>query len=655
MIGPHWLAPGGATSTPAVVVSFDTETRVNMKDGREFLTLRCWDATVRHRAAAPGDRDVITTWAGETAGELADTLTAAAAITGEAWCFAHNAGFDLTVTSLPMVLCDRGWKPDFVNIGDETCVFIMTGPVGRLVITDSWSWLRCGLKDVGKDVGKRKVRLPDDDDSLEAWHHRCAHDVEILDRAMSQLLGWWDREQQGRFGVTGSACGWRTLRAHIPEREILVGVEQPRTAFERQAIYGGRKEVWQVGRFTGRYVEDWDLTAAHLTVMATQLLPASPIRGNRLSPPPSPVAAPYGLGALCRVEITTRVPCAPLRLGEDVWWPVGTFRTVITTPELEAVLEVADRVVILQAQWYRLTDQLQPWGQWCLGLQGEPDSVVPKVVKRVAKGWGRAVPGRFALRSSQLVREAPATHLGWALETGADLDTGEQMETVTFGGVARTYRKDQDGRDCSPVVLAFVEGYVRAAMLRTIASRPAHTLLQCNTDGWWEVREGRDPAGAGLSVPEPFRAVRKAITRDVTIMGPNHLDSKDDRRLAGVPKDAELRFDGSYAWQDWPGLRWQLQFSRPGEYMRPGREMLLADHYCRRWVLTTGETVPVSCAVDSDGQSVILPWSWTSGRLPLDVLADWQVPALHALRDVLSGVDAAAGEQLPLQPGRREH
>lgn len=650
----HWLRPGGRTTTPRVVVPFDTETQYEIRAGSEVLTLRCWDAIIRHRPAGGAGAGHVDHWDGETPLELAQTLQAASQLTGEAWCFAHNAGFDLTVTSLPMVLQELGWEPDFVNIGDETCVFALKREGAKLLITDTWSWLRCSLETAAKDVGMRKTKLPDQDDSLAAWHHRCHHDVQILDRLLVQLLDWWDEADVGSFGVTGASCGWRTLRARLPEKAVLVGAEQPRTRLEREAIFGGRKEVWQVGRLRGRWVEDWDLAAAHLTTMAALPLPAHPIRAERWSPPPRPQAPPAGLGAVCTVEITTQVPCAPLRAGEEVWWPVGTFRTVLTTPELAQVLKDADKVVILTAQWYQLTDAMQDWGRWCLGLQATQDSEVPRVVKRVAKGWGRAVPGRFALKTSKLIREAPATHLGWALEPGYDLDTGDSLETVTYGGIARTYRKDQDGSDVSPVVLAFVEGYVRAAMAEIIRSRPAGELLQCNTDGWWEIRPGRTSSDAAGSVPAPYRAVRKAVTRDVTVMGPNHMDAAGDRRLAGVPKDAQQSLDGSYMWQDWPGLRWQLQFSRPGEYLRPGREMRLADHYCRRWVLTTGETVPVTSRLSAGGVTDLEPWSRTADRRPGDELARWQVPALQELADVdTPWAYAADGPCLHL-PGRRQ-
>jgi hypothetical protein len=654
MAAPHWLQVGGKPRTPEVVVTFDTETHSTLKGKSEVLTLRCWDALIRHRPAGDGKWTSTVPRAGESAGGLVEVLEAAAAITGDAWCFAHNAGFDLTVTSLPMVLSARGWAPKFVNIGEETCVFIMERDGLTLTITDTWSWLRCPLSSVAKDLGMRKVRLPEEADDSEHWHRRCAHDVAILDRALCELLDWWDAQNLGSFAVTGASCGWRALRSMVEPKSILVGTENPRTQFEREGIFGGRKEVWQVGRIRNRWVEDWDLSTAHLTTVATQAMPVAPLRHESFSPPLNPLRLPPGLGALCRVEISTRTPCAPCRVGEDVWWPVGTFRTVLSSPELVEVIKVADLVRVLDWQLYRMEDALQPWGQWCAALASAPPDQVPAVVKRVAKGWGRSVPGRFALRTSELISERPALHLGWAIESGHDLDTGAELEIVTYGGVERTYRKDQDGADVSPVILAFVEGYVRAAMAVTLAERPPEHLLQCNTDGWWEIRPGRGVGDAAGSVPAPYTAVRKAVARDVMVHGPNHIVIKDDRRLAGVPKDATQQLDGSFAWQDWPGLRWQLQFSRPGEYIKPGREMLLADHYCRRWVLRTGETCPVSVQVAPGGANRLLPWSQTSSRWPSDELAVHQVPALQQLANPAVAWMSREFPPPPPLPGRRQ-
>lgn len=649
---PHWLQPGGKTSTPKVIVTFDTETAVQDRRGKEIMTLRCWDAKLRVRDIDGDGHTWTKDYAGEAAADLVEVIEAAVALNGEAWVFAHNVGFDLTVTSLPMILVEHGWESRFVNIGDESCVFVFKGDTGKLVITDSWSWLRCSLAAAAKDIGMRKTPLPKDDDGLTEWHRRCKHDVQILDRLLAELLDWWDHADLGGFAVTSAACGWRTLRRHIKPSTVLVGADPARSTTERAAIYGGRKEVWRVGQVDRCWIEDWDLVAAHLSCVATMPMPTRPLQPGRLSRSYNALSPPDGLGTICTVEITTNTPCAPLRLAGETWWPVGTFRTTITSAELAWVLQVAERVKLLEAQWYWLTDDLSNWGQWCQELQSTPDTVVPRVVKRVAKGWGRAVPGRFALRTSELIGERAATHLGWALEQGHDLDTGDQLEVITYGGVERTYRKDQDGADVAPAILAFVEGHVRAAIGATLAQRDPSKLLQVNTDGWWEIRHGRNQTTPEATCPAPWRVVRKETSRGVVVQGPNHLSTPHERRLAGVPKDAAVGLDGSFAWHDWPGLRWQLQNSRPGEYTRPAREMLLQDHYCRRWVLTDGETVPVSAALDSSRSTVLLPWSETAQREPWDVLAEHQVPALQALRDELPFEVSASLPPRRQRPGR---
>lgn len=653
MAKPHWLAAAGKTKTPQLTVCFDTETRSERRGGDEVLTLRCWDAIVRRRAATDAAGGVSVAHAGESPLELAVLLETVAGVDGEAWAFAHNLGFDLTVTSLPMVLSERGWETDFVSLGDEATVFVLLRDACKLVITDSWSWLRSPLAAAARDVGMRSGRLPADRASLDAWHRRCAHDVEILDRIVGQLLEWWDLQELGAFAITGAACGWRSLRAFTPERSMLVGSDGDRTVFERRAIYSGRKEVWQVGAIRHRWVADYDLANAHLTTVAHLPLPTVPIRDRRVGLIYDPLRPPEGVGTICEVEITTRAPCAPVRIGRDVWWPVGTFRTVLSSPELAHVVTVADRVRVLDARWYRLGDPLSHWAKWCLSLLDPLNADVPAVVRRMAKGWGRSVPGRFALRVSTLVGERAAMHLGWAVESGVDLDTGAALELVTYGGRERTYRKDDDGADVFPAVLAFVEGYLRAAMAATLAGRPAERLLQCNTDGWWEVcADGVEEVGEDAS-PWPYRVVRRAHERGIVIIGPNHVETPGERRLSGVPRDAVQDAAGGFVWQDWPGLRWQLEFSRPGEYVRPRRGMALQLHYCRRWVLASGETVPASATVDREGRTLLLPWSRTSRRDPGDVLADLQVPALEALRDGAADValEPPAGARHPL--GRR--
>ena len=178
---------------------------------------------------------------------------------------------------------------------------------------------------------------------------------------------------------------------------------------------------------------------------------------------------------------------------------MGTFRTTLTTPEIDYVRRVAQGIKLHHGQAYKLAYGLADWAGWVIHLLGDNSGSTPPVVKRVAKGWGRSVLGRFAMRKSSLIGERPATHLGWHIENGHDLDTGEALEVISFDGIEYTYRKDTPGPESFPAVLAFVEGYVRRAPRRAagLTDAQAH-LLQVNTDGWWEQkrRQSRQVADA---------------------------------------------------------------------------------------------------------------------------------------------------------------
>lgn len=649
---PHYLYTGAATWSPDVIVSFDTETRATAVGADEHQSLRCWSALTRIRHDACPHLPKTAATGGIDAGSLADVVEAAADITGEAWVFAHNLGFDLTVTALPFLLIERGWHLDGFHLGDESCWWALEMTGKRIVLTDSWSWVRCSLEDVGRDLGRRKRALPDNDAPIGEWQARCRKDVAILDEVMTTILDWWDANELGRFGVTGASCGWSAMRQFAPPRSILVGPEEDRTAFERRAIHAGRKEVFRVGNISGTWCADNDFVSAYCTAAAHLPLPLRPARQRAPQTPLTEAQEDARYDFIGEVEITTRRPCAPAKIDGETWWPVGTFRTVLCGPEVRFAATVADKVEVIWCRWYRMGHALSEWGSWCLDLATSSTGTVPGPIRRIAKGWGRSVVGRFAARTSQEVSNRPATSPGWSIEAGHDFTTGAEIEVVTIGGREITLRKDQDASDCSPAVTAFVEAYCRVALGTVINTLDPTKLLQCNTDGWWQSGVHQHRAGEVEQGPWPFLVSRKALERQLVILGPNHVITPHERRLSGIPRDAATDDAGRFQFQDWPSMRWQLEHGRPGTYIRPARTVTLADNYCRRWVLDTGETIPVTTAVDEQRQTHILPWSKSWGRLPGDQLATVQIETLAALSDRAQIVSWHKLVSLPRQPGR---
>lgn len=651
-IKPHYLYTGARTHSPDVIVSIDTETVTTDDGARRRQVLRCWAAAtrVRHNVRAGYPEPMVAD--GDTAAGLCDLVESAAEVAGEAWVFAHNLGFDLTVTALPFVLVERGWALSAFNLGDESCWWTLEQEDRRLILTDSWSWLRCPLEDAARDIGKRKRKLPGDDAPLREWLLRCRRDVAILDQVMTHILDWWDDQQLGRFGITGASCGWSAMKQFAPPRTVLVGPDGDRTLFERRAIYGGRKEVYRVGTIEGSWCADYDFVSAYQTTAASFPLPVRPARTRAPAGPLEREQDDPRFDILGEIEVTTRRPCVPCRIGDDVWWPVGTFRTVLAGPEIRYAATVADRVDVVWCRWYQLGDALAPWAAWCAELADGAGRGGAGITGRLVRSWGRSVLGRFAGRTSRVVYDRPATRLGWHLETGHDLRTGVDLEVITVGGRELTIRKDLDAGDCSPVVLAFVEAHCRVALGRALEQTSPVDLLACNTDGWWQRVRGRLRGVEAAGDHSPYRVTRKAVERRVRLLGPNHVVTPSERRLSGVPAAALEDDAGRYRFHEWPGMRWQLEHGDPGVYVQPERLVALADNYARRWVLEDGQTIPCTVRLDQARQPVLEPWSRTWGRRPGDRLAGVQVDGLARLADTTVSPDWATLPELPAQPGR---
>lgn len=629
---PHWLTPNHSVWSPDSVISFDTET-IESRDGDDLiLSPRCWSLVWRLRHDHMPSLPRLTKRHGVEMGELAEYVADAARQAGETWIYAHNLAFDISVSSLPLRLMATGWHMEDCMLGSESSWWVLKCDGRKLILTDSWSWLRCSLEDAAKDLKRRKRELPANDDDIGAWLKRCDKDAELLSEAVEVLMAWWDTNRLGRWQMTGAGCGWASARHQIRPKSILVGPDPARTPLERSAIHGGRKEVFHVGRVNGTIVADFDFQNAYPRITAAHRLPTRPEDSFASMTVETFERLGDDHDVIANVEVTTDTPCAPCRIDGETWWPVGRFMTTLCGPEIRYAISKGARVQISDGWRYRMGRPLADWADWQLRILAANPDHVPALVRRMVKHWGRAVVGRFAAHSSQVIAERPAEHPGWSLSTGADLATGVQLDILSIGGTEYVIAKDQEGADAFPALFAFVEAHCRVALAQMLDKRPQACILQCNTDGWLEARIARDGKVEIDGAPWPHVVVRKGIWNDAIVLGPNHLDLPHRRRFSGIAMTAQQDGDGAYRWHDWPSLRWQLERGEMGRYRRPARAVELTGPFVRRWVLATGDTVPVTVLPDGDGAPAIQPWDKTWDRRNGDMLAPHQVTALEALR-----------------------
>lgn len=587
----------------------DAETRKELTEAGELHTLRLWAARlVVRRTKHGGGVGQADGWGYDSA-ELADQIDIWTQGQRTLWLYAHNLSFDLSVTRLPAELAGRGWKVTAHAVSSDAPWLRMRRGTCVLTMCDSWGWLRTELAAIGADIGVPKLPLPDWDDPDSEWLTRCQGDVDILARAMCELMDWWDREQLGSWTLTGSAGGWNTWRHKTTDPLPLIVPDELQTAADRQAIYGGRREAFRHGTLSGGPWVLLDFVAAYPTIAAHFPLPAAR-QGNFDSLPLDTsllCGDQYGVIAECVVRL--QAPRYPVRVRGRVVYPIGEFRTVLAGPELAEARSRGELVSIGPGWLHKLSPHMRQWARWVLDCSDATKSAVPPVCRRAVKHWGRAVIGKTAAKGWQTRPLETLGGTGWDYRPAWNAELQAASHLIDICGVAAEVISTGDGDNAYPAILAWVESWTRVYLARLMDDIGPEHVITCDTDGliverpyWLDDDFPPDTIG-------PLRFRPKNTYSEIRVIGPQHVITPGDRKLAGIPSSAEPNDAGELVALLWPKLASQMSM-RPGTtepgYLRPWASYTLPESTVSGHVTRSGLVTPLRATICRDGGTHVL-------------------------------------------------
>lgn len=632
--GRHWLKSAGRTWTPGVVGFFDTETVPQDVGDDEVQRMRLWVATIVTRRHKTKSRIGAVSGRGHTGDELADWLCSELRRHESAWMFAHNLAFDLSTTRMVTRLVERGWHLSSISMTGKSAVVRMGNGRTNLVLVDSFSWLQAPLAEIGTMVETAKPALPAWADGDEVWFARCEADVAILGEAVLELLNWWDAKQLGHFSVTGAGCAFSTVRTHLAPYTIMADPDPDVRAFERRAIFGGRRDLTTWGpQDTGPWVL-LDFENAY-PVMAGQLAVPCVPRGWQEHVDVAMLAEPAKDHSwMGEVTVCVTEPRYPARWGPEVVFPVGTFRTILAGPELVTAARNGHLLEVHRARRYWCQPALHDWSRWVLDVLHDPDHGDPAVARKAVKGWSRSGLGKFASRTSESYDRGPAWSVGWTAARGWDAGKAAPALLLEIAGRRMWMVRNQETMTAVPAVFGWVESAVRLRLRAVLDALGEPTWVQADTDGllacvpalrrWLRGRRepGRIPrapmaVAAAVcdelaSVCEPVVLRPKELYHHLEMVGPQHLSLGSGRKTSGVRRDATQTGPATFEGRTWPGLLWQMQHGARHGYVRPKATWHLPAVTAHRWALSTGALRPLEARLCPAGGWELVPWSETS-------------------------------------------
>jgi hypothetical protein len=652
--GPHWLRSNASEWTPRHVGFFDTETYpVTTGDGREELRLRLWVAGIIDRRPTGKTKPAVMTAIGTTQRELARWVDRSMVGVPNMWLYAHNLGFDLTTTRLPDQLTRHGWQLGDFRFAGRNVAGKLKKRSKTVWLVDSTSWLPAALAKVGQATGRHKQPMPSFDAPLEAWETYCTNDMLVLADAVLTLMDWWDREQMGHWAKSGPGCGWNAARHMSRDKLFLIKPDLPGLKHDRKAVYGGRRDVTRIGEVAGGPFAMLDFSDAYLTTLAHLRTPKARLAWQPLDLGRVRDLATLGYGSLAEVEVHTASPRYPLRTRQGIFYPTGRFRTWLAQPEIDEADQRGDLGSVHGGYVHDTGYPLQKFAHWALQTIAPEARDIPAVVKMMVKQWGRAVPGRFAMRTSRTLWTAPATWPGWHLERGTSGPDHDPAVNFHMAGRQWFSVQDQEGENTYPAVLAWVESHVRVRLNRMLDELGEDLWVVCDTDGvtinlehapqWLSQRLGRrwrskDPLRAARAVCEvlgehtgPLVPRVKVLSETLTVAGPQHYSGDTFSRAAGRPGKPEVDDQGDLHWWSWPKVGWQMEHGDSGGYTRVERAWTEPAVTAHRFVLADGRAV-APAAVLAGSESLLMDWVFTPQPLGQAYeLAAAQSPAMLGL------------------------
>lgn len=586
----HWIAPNHTTRLPRSYIALDTEAHRNRDGRRELQTFRLAVAsfdTPRKDRSQWRERE----WCKAT-----DTATLWEWITGRCRrkartvLVAHNLAYDLRISDAFTHLPALGWTFVAGRVDDGQAWFIWRNEGRTLACVDTTSWVPVALAKLGEAIDLKKLDLPDEDDTQEAWFARCVRDVEILAEVWRRLMFWLEDEDLGNWKLSGAGQSWAAYRHRFMSDRLLVHEVDDAREAERHAMHTGRCEAWQHGKLVDGPYTEWDFHCAYATIGAECDVPIK-LAGELVRPSlDSVLRAAESRAVLVECEVTTDEPTMPCRGVEGIRWPVGTFETTLWSHELALGVDRGAVVRVDRAWSYRTAPALRAFCEWTLaGLSADAGGIDP-VVRLALKHWSRALIGRTAARWSRWEvcgsREIADVSLGKVHDVGAD----ETYKMMQLGHQLIRQVGTPDNPHAMAAILSWVMAEARVRLWNVMQLAGLSNIVYVDTDSVIA-----NPAGSARLELARVRGLRvKGQWQSLEIRGPRQLIPGARLRAAGVPKNAVRTGEDTWVGDVWAGLARSLASGQHDQVEVASRTFHVPGVDKRRRHLQGGLTAPFS-------------------------------------------------------------
>lgn len=501
----HRLQRNESSGAPARHIALDTETRwIDRGDGVSEAQLRLGAACFWIR---PGNRQPAREeWRDfTTKAEIWSWIVRHAQPRRRLVVWAMNVHFDLPTLGGTAELTERGFTITRAVIDRGRAIITARRGEETIELLDWYNFSQEPLEKTGERLGVPKLPMPAEDAPEDAWRLYCRQDVLVLKTAVTRWMELVQEHDLGYFGKTLGSQALHAYRHRFMPRDLMIPTQGPRAELERAAYMGGRVEAFRLGELPAGTYTQLDVNSAYPAVMRVGTFP----RAHRWRVFPSSPAdlERYTLRrcVVADVLVRTEVPIFPKRIDGYLCFPVGTFRTTLTTPEIREGLRRGAIIDVGATELYDGGEIFRRWVEGIWPIRQAAQAAGDPFTDHMIRGLLVALYGKFGqLRVDwETVGDEPG--LPDEIFTEYLPEHGEELTYRRIGGRLQLRQREEEGWDAFPAIAAHVNAAARVLLWKYVEIAGREHVYYLDTDSLIVDEAGRaalepytDPARLGM-------------------------------------------------------------------------------------------------------------------------------------------------------------
>lgn len=271
----------------------------------------------------------------------------------EMWIVAHNIVFDAVITSIWDYFKKKKYESVFIHnkgmvflqklVKRQKTILKKTGEEKivtkkSIMLVNNGNIFPTTLKDIGETIGLEKLEMEFGEDNKKYTREEFItygrRDVEILVEFWRQWIKFIEGNKLGNIKYTISSQSMEAFRKRFCKDFIVLDDDVSNLEFERLSYYGGRTEIFYKG-VVDKKIFYFDVNSMYPYVMKNFKYPTEyKFTKYDISIEKMKYYINKGWLVIAECYIETTNNCYPVKQNNTLLFPIGKFKTYLSTPEV---------------------------------------------------------------------------------------------------------------------------------------------------------------------------------------------------------------------------------------------------------------------------------------------------------------------------------